>query len=284
MNTALQTVVDKINNLPTLPQVVESVISMVEDPNTTASQLSAVISKDQALTTKVLKVVNSAYYGMPREISTLNQATVILGFSTIKNLVLSASIFGTFDDHYSNQHFNRVKFWEHSIGTAVGARVLSKRIGLGNPEELFVAGLVHDIGKVVIDEYLHDDFLKILDIVETRNVRILDAEQEVLNFGHPNLGEWVATMWNLPQDLVTAIAYHHSPRLATGYKKMVSVVHLADAISRIEGIGYGGDSLTPVIDPESWEILQIPAEEIGNLIATIKEEFKKAAVFLEMAD
>ncbi len=283
MNTGLQTVVDRINNLPTLPQVVELVISMIEDPNTTASQLAAVISKDQALMAKVLKVVNSAYYGMPRKISTLNQATVILGFSTIKNLVLSASIFGAFDDRYSNQRFNRVKFWEHSIGTAVGARVLSKRIGLGNPEELFVAGLVHDIGKVVIDEYLHEDFLKILDIVETRNVRILDAEQEVLNFGHPILGEWVASKWNLPQDLVAAIAYHHTPTLANGFKKMVSVVHLADAISRIEGIGYGGDSLTPVIDPKSWETLKISPEELGELIVAIKEEFNKATVFLNMA-
>ncbi len=284
MEAALQHVVNRITNLPTLPQVVESVMSMVEDPNTTASQLAAVISKDQALMAKVLKVVNSAYYGMPRKITTLNQATVILGFSTIRNLVLSASIFGAFDDRYSNPRFNRVKFWEHSIGTAVGARVLSKRTGLGNPEELFVAGLVHDIGKVAIDEYLHDDFLKILDVIEARNVRILDAEKEVLNFDHTTLGEWVATKWNLPQNLVTAIAYHHTPSLANDYKKMVSIVHLADAISRIEGIGYGGDSLTPVIDPKSWEILQIPAEELGELIVIIKEEFKKAAVFLAMAD
>ncbi|NOY79069.1 MAG: HDOD domain-containing protein [Calditrichaeota bacterium] len=284
MDAALQRIVTEINNLPTLPQVVESVMSMVEDPTTTATQLAAIISKDQALMSKVLKVVNSAYYGMPRKITTLNQATVILGFNTIKNLVLSASIFGAFDDHYSNRRFSRIKFWEHSIGTAVGARVLSRRIGLGNPEELFVAGLVHDIGKVVIDEYLHDDFLKILDIVETRPVRILDAEKEVLSFGHPILGEWVATKWNLPQNLVTVIAYHHTPSLAHDYKKMVSVVHLADAISRIEGIGYGGDLQTPVIDPQSWETLQIPAEELGELILKIKEEFKKATVFLAMAN
>jgi len=284
MDSALQRIVDEINNLPTLPQVVESVMSMVEDPTTTVTQLAAIISKDQALMSKVLKVVNSAYYGMPQKITTLNQATVILGFNTIKNLALSASIFGAFDDHYSNQRFNRIKFWEHSIGTAVGARVLSRRIGLGDPEELFVAGLVHDIGKVVIDEYLHDDFIKILDLVETRNMRILDAEKEVLNFGHPILGEWVATKWNLPQNLVTAIAYHHTPSLANDYKKMVSVVHLADAISRIEGIGYGGDLQTPVIEPQSWATLQIPIEELGELILTIKEEFKKATVFLTMTD
>ncbi len=283
MSNRMQDIVNKINNLPTLPQVVESVMSMVENPDTTASQLAGVISKDQALMSKVLKVVNSAYYGMPRKIVTLNQATVILGFNTIKNLVLSASIFGAFEDHYSNQRFSRMKFWEHSIGTAVGSGVLSKRIGLGNPDEAFVAGLVHDIGKVVIDEYLHEDFLRILDLAETEKIRILDAEEEILHFGHPDIGKQVAIRWNLPRNLVMAIAYHHTPGLAEDYKKLVSIVHLADAISRIEGIGYGGDSQTPIIDPDSWERLQIRAEELGSLIVTIKEEFKKAAVFLSIA-
>ena len=282
IDKALLNIVNKVHNLPTLPQVVESVMSMVEDPNASAVQLAEVISKDQALMAKVLRVVNSAYTGMPKEITTLKQATVILGFNTIKNLVLSASIFDTFGKGDVNNRFDRVKFWEHSIGTAVGAKVLAKRIGSENPEEMFIAGLVHDIGKIIIDEYLHNEFLKILDLVDARQIRILEAENEILGVGHPQLGEWVARKWNLPLNLVECIAFHHSPQLAVNSKERVAIVHIANAIPRIEGIGFGGDNQTPIIDPDGWATLQIPAEDLGELIVTIKKEFEVSSIFMSL--
>ena len=282
MNEALQKLLPKIGNLPTLPQVVERVMTLVEDPDTTSAQLASVIATDQALMTKVLKVVNSAYYGMPRRIATLRQATVILGFNTVKNLVLSASIFDSFGSGSGDVEFDRVKFWEHSIGVGTAAKVLAQRIRLGQPEELFVAGLVHDIGKVVIDDHLHEDFVRILQVVRDKKCRILDAEQEVLGVGHPHVGQLVAEKWNLPGILTESIAYHHTPQMALNHKKYVAIVHLADAIARLENLGNGGDSQTPVIDPESWKMLGIPETELGELILRIEEEFKKASVFLSL--
>ncbi len=282
MNEALQKLLPKIGNLPTLPQVVERVMTLVEDPDTTSAQLASVIATDQALMTKVLKVVNSAYYGMPRRIATLRQATVILGFNTVKNFVLSASIFDSFGSGSGDVEFDRVKFWEHSIGVGTAAKVLAQRIRLGQPEELFVAGLVHDIGKVVIDDHLHEDFVRILQVVRDKKCRILDAEQEVLGVGHPHVGQLVAEKWNLPGILTESIAYHHTPQLALNHKKYVAIVHLADAIARLENLGNGGDSQTPVIDPESWKMLGIPETELGELILRIEEEFKKASVFLSL--
>ncbi len=282
MNPAIQKLLSKIGNLPTLPQVVEQVMTLVEDPDTTSAQLADVISTDQALMTKVLKVVNSAYYGMPRRIATLRQATVILGFNTVKNLVLSASIFDSFGRGDENGGFDRVKFWEHSIGAGTAAKVLAQRIRLGQPEELFVAGLVHDIGKVVIDDYLHDEFVRIVQIVRDKNCRILEAESEVLGVGHPYVGQLLAEKWNLPGILTESIAYHHTPQMALNHKKYVAIVHLADAIARLENLGNGGDSQTPVIDPKSWSMLGIPETELGELILKIEEEFKKASVFLNL--
>ncbi len=282
MNTPIQNLLAQVANLPTLPQVVERVMTLVEDPDTTSAQLARVISTDQALMTKVLKVVNSAYYGMPRRIATLQQATVILGFNTVKNLVLSASIFDSFGRGNQNVGFDRVKFWEHSIGVGTAAKVLAQRIGLGQPEELFVAGLVHDIGKVVIDDLLHDKFVEILQIVHDKKCRILEAEKEVLGIGHPEVGQMLAEKWNLPPILTECIAFHHTPQLALNHKKYVAIVHLADAIARLENLGYGGDSQTPTIDPKSWTQLEIPESELGELILKIREEFKKASVFLTL--
>ena len=282
MNAPIEKILTQVANLPTLPQVVERVMTLVEDPDTTSAQLADVISTDQALMTKVLKVVNSAYYGMPRRIATLRQATVILGFNTVKNLVLSASIFDSFGRGNQNEGFDRVKFWEHSIGAGTAAKVLAQRIGLGQPEELFVAGLVHDIGKVVIDDLLHDEFLQILQIVRHKKCRILEAEKEVLGVGHPEVGRVLAEKWNLPPFLTEGIAFHHTPKLALSHKKYVAIVHLADAIARLENLGCGGDSQTPIIDPESWTRLEIPESELGELILKIREEFKKASVFLTL--
>ncbi len=283
MKPVLEKLSGQIGNLPTLPQVVEQVMTLIENPDTTSAQLADVISTDQALMTKVLKVVNSAYYGMPRRIATLRQATVILGFNTVKNLVLSASIFDSFGSGQGDVVFDRVKFWEHSVAVGTAAKILAQRIRLGEPEELFVAGLLHDVGKVVIDDYLHEEFVDILRTVRDKKCRILEAEREVLGIGHPQVGQMLAEKWNLPDTLTQAIAYHHEPKVAgNAHKKFVAIVHLADAIARLENLGFGGDSLTPVIDPESWSLLGIPELELGELILKIKEEFKKASVFLSL--
>jgi len=280
----LLAVVNRIQSLPTLPVVVEKVISLVDDPEASTADLAKIISNDQALMVKVLKVVNSAYYGLPRKISTLTQATVILGFNTIKNLVLTASVFSAFDNDGMQRKFSRVKFWDHCVGCATGSRVLSRRIRLGLPEEAFVAGLLHDVGKVVFDQFLPQDFAAILDLVDKKSLRIIDAEKEILGVDHTQIGQWLAEKWNLPPHLIAAIAYHHKPQAAGENKKIVAIVHLADAIARLEQLGYGGDSQTPVIDPKSWEMLSIPEEELGEIVLEIQEEYEKAKVFLELVE
>ncbi|MCD6166955.1 HD family phosphohydrolase [candidate division KSB1 bacterium] len=278
----LLAVVNRIQNLPTLPEVVEKVLALVDDPETSTANLAKIISNDQALMSKVLKVVNSAYYGLPRKISTLTQATVILGFNTIKNLVLTASVFSTFGSDGVQKRFSRADFWAHSLGCATGCKILSKRIRFGLPEEAFVAGLIHDMGKVVIDQFLPQDFGAILDLVDSEKIRIIDAEKKVLGVDHTQIGQWLAEKWNLPPHLVAAIAYHHAPQFAGENKKIVAIVHLSDAIARLEHLGYGGDHQAPIIDSKSWEMLSIPEDELGEIICEIREEFDKSKVFLAL--
>lgn len=152
----IKNIINEIQNLPTLPQVVGRISSAIDDPKTSAQYLASIIISDAPLSTKVLKLVNSAYYGFQRKITTITQATVLLGFNSIKNVILTTSVFDFFNhsNTYSHQ-FNAVKFWEHSLGTAIACKVLSKRLFFGKPEEAYLAGLLHDIGKMVINDSVY---------------------------------------------------------------------------------------------------------------------------------
>jgi HD-like signal output (HDOD) protein len=278
----VQAVVNQIQSLPTLPQVAQQVVTMVDNPDISSSNLAKTITLDAALVSKILKIVNSAYYGLPRKISTVTQATVILGFNAIKNIVLTASVFSAFNTNGRKSRFDRRKFWEHSIGCAVSCKVLSKRILLGIPEEAFVSGLVHDIGKIVIDQFLHEKFKKILEIVEKKNISIRFAEKEVIGIDHSQIGEWLCDQWNFPKHIQESVAFHHQPELSEQHKKMVAIVHIGNVISRLERLGFSGDDIPPEISPQSWKILNIPEEELGELIIEIKEDYEKSSVFLEL--
>ncbi|HHM24136.1 MAG TPA: HDOD domain-containing protein [Bacteroidetes bacterium] len=275
-------VVSQIQSLPTLPQVVQNVVALVDNPDTSSSQLAQVISSDSGLVSKILKVVNSAYYGLPRKVSTLTQATVILGFHTIKNLVLTASVFSIFSKNGHPERFNRAEFWKHSLGCATASKVLAKRIRLGLPEEAFIAGLLHDIGKIVLDQFAHEDFEAVLDYLEANNVPFREAEEAVLGVDHTQIGSWLCDKWNFPLHVQEVVSFHHTPKLAEVNRKLVSIVHLADAIARWENLGNGGDRANPEFDPENWQILNIPEEELGEIIQEVIEEYGRAVILLDL--
>ncbi|RME01114.1 MAG: HDOD domain-containing protein, partial [Calditrichaeota bacterium] len=187
----VQKIITKIKQLPTLPQVITRLIQIIDRPDSSASEVSKIISTDQSLMTKVLKLVNSPFYGMPKRITTLSQATVILGFNAIKNLALTAAIFDQFGGKGEGIHqngFSREKFWEHSIAVAVASKIISEHIGYPQPEEAFMAGLIHDIGKVVLDQFLHDEFVEALKYSADNQVSISDAEIKIIGSNHAQIG------------------------------------------------------------------------------------------------
>lgn len=280
--TEVEKTVSQIHSLPTLPQIVQQVIAMVGNPNISSAKLAKIISLDAPLVSKILKVVNSAYYGLPRKISTITQATVVLGFNAIKNIVLTTSVFTVFNKNGLISRFDRKKFWEHSIGCATASKILSKKNRLCLPEEAFIAGLIHDIGKIVLDQFLHQEFEEILNLVQKKNVSIQEAEKEILGIDHCQIGEWLCDKWNFPRQIQESVAYHHSPEVATVNRKMVTIVHLGNAISRSEGLGFSGDSQPVIINPDHLELVNIKEEELTDIKAEIRDEFEKSAVFLEL--
>ena len=273
--------VEGIKDLPTLPTVVSEIVQMAGSMTATAAEVGDMISRDPSLTTKVLKLVNSAFYGFPKRISTINHAIVILGFSKVKNIALSASVFDISKGH-GPKNFSIPKLWEHSLGTAIASRVVARTTNQPQPEECFVAGLIHDMGKIIYAEHLTPIFEKVLEHRDKNNCLLLKSEEEVVGVSHSTVGEWITETWKLPPQLSTAVKYHHSPNAARQNGEYVASVHVGDIISRALLIGSGGDDLIPCIDKATVKKLRLTSKNLKIIITETKQEVEKAKDFFDM--
>lgn len=281
-NTAkLHAVVDRIEKLPTLPVVVTQILSLVESPETSAVDVNRVIANDQALTAKILKLVNSPFYGFSRQISTVTQAVVILGFKTIKSLALSATVFEIFGGSGQEQ-FDRKAFWEHSIGTGVAAQIIAKKMRYPLVEETFIAGIVHDLGKVVLDQFLHQDFTAILAWRDQHRCSLREAEKAVLGVDHAAIGGWLAARWQLPVALQQGIAYHHDVARTDAREVLPAIIHLADLLARTRGIGSGGDNIIPDLQEPAWDRLRLVQADLEGILRDLERDMHTVQDFIMM--
>lgn len=261
MNEESKKIIEKklknVNELPTLPVVYQRIMKLMANPKTTARDMGRVVEEDQSLTTKVLKMINSAFYGLPGRVSTVSHAVVMLGFREVCNISFSASVISAFGQKGDSKVFDHEKFWQHSLAVAIIARIIAKRIGppkIKDPEEAYVAGLIHDIGKVIEDQYMHDDFVKVVELVKVSEHTISESEEKVFGFTHQDVGQLLSERWRLPSVLVDAIRDHGHPKmnLAGSETPLAAVVHLADLLARSMDLGYGGDPYIPKFVDEVW--------------------------------
>ncbi len=267
-------ITERIMGLPTLPSVVAKMIELVDNPKTSAASLARLISTDQALTAKILKLANSPYYGFPREISTVNLAIVVLGFNTVKDMGLSISVLNAFKGREESEHFDISKFWEHSIACAVAARFLARMFRYRIVGEAFVAGLLHDVGKVVLNQYLHPEFLRIMTEVHQNNVALLEAENTILGVDHARVGGWLAEKWNLPAPIAESITYHHDPLRAGRHKDIALLTGFADYIVRLSRIGDSGNKTEPELTADMADALsKLGIATDKDTLDTVRAEF-----------
>ena len=258
-------VLREIKNLPTLPGIVAKLGKMAENPDTTTEQMGRVISKDHILASKLLKLVNSAFYGFPQRISSLNSAIILLGFNVIKSLIISASIFEVMESQ-------DVELWEHSLGCAVVCNVLARHLGVKDPEEISTAGLIHDIGKVAIKMELPKEYQMITELSQEKQISRLEAEQEILGLDHAEVGSWLAKSWNLPNKLVEPIACHHDPQLAKEERQASAIVHFSNIMIRGLGYGHAGDIWVPPLNNKAWKLLGLAPADIDPLLQEVEEK------------
>lgn len=254
----------EVKNLPTLPGIVAKLSRMADDPDTTTEQMGKLISKDHILAAKLLKLVNSAFYGFPQRISSLSSAIILLGFNVIKSLIISASIFELMET-------SDVELWEHSLGTAVAASVLAKRLGIKDPEEISTAGLIHDIGKVAIKMELPQQYDEILNRVEMQKISMFEAERLVLGLDHAEVGGWLAKSWFLPKKLVEPIACHHLPKNSQDEPLATAILHFSDILIRGLGYGHGADIWVPPMSKIAWDALGLSAIDLDEVLGEVEE-------------
>jgi len=278
-----KSIVSEIKELPTLPQVAVTLMDLLDDPGTGAPEINRVMARDPALASKILKLVNSAYYGLSNRVSSLNQAIVILGFKTVKSVALSASVIGLFKGRSDSGPFNRAAFWKHSIACACVARLVTRKQEGLDPETAFSVGLLHDIGKLVLDNYVPDDIANIVKTAEKDRSSFIDAERKVLETNHAEIGRWLTEKWGLPKELVAGIGYHHDLANAPG-ADLIAVIQFANYLSKVKGIAASGSCESPELAKEVWKLLAIDKADLPELVNTINQEIAAASSWLEVAD
>ncbi len=284
----MRRIAQRVNSIPTLPVVMTKVIEMVDDPNTTAGQLADFISRDQALSMKILKLANSAFYGFPQKIGTINLAIVVLGFESVKDLGLSAAVVETFHTDQLGHEIDINKFWVHSIAVAAGCKILARNSNINISGEIFIAGLLHDIGKLVLLRYLADEFHEANESAKKKKQELYKAELEILGFSHADMGGWLAEQWSLPFHQSNAIYYHPYPWLSFREPNLAMLVNFANVMAHKAGHSTDLDGgALPELHPKVISYLNLKLCDDGRVdwpfyLEALTEEMHRASGFLSL--
>jgi putative nucleotidyltransferase with HDIG domain len=262
----------KVKELPPLPQSVAQILELTGSAESSAKELAGVFERDPKLTVSTLKLANSSLYGFSRKISTISHAIVCLGLDTVKSIALTSSTQDMLNNEIPAYALEKGMLCQHSIGSAVCARIIAKRIGFKESEEAYIAGLLLDIGKIILSNFAEEQFIQIIKRSKSKRVPFDRAEQEVLGFDHPQIGGKMIKRWNLPPILVDAVQYHHRPEEANRHREITYIVHLADSISCMLGIGLGCDGLMYVFEENTLDVLGLQREDIESIMSELVDK------------
>ncbi|MFA6450301.1 MAG: HDOD domain-containing protein [bacterium] len=273
-----------IKDLPTLPSITTQIFAITSDPDATVEELKSIISTDQVVAGRIMRAVNSAYYGFPRQIDNLTKAIVILGFNNVRSITLSVSMMEIFKPTATG--FNHSELWAHAVGTAHCARTLARANFPRSNDQFFLAGLLHDIGFVALNRCFPDEFMACVSSAINQKRPFFEVEDEMFEFNHADVGQFIADKWLLPAGLVKAIGCHHRPQDAVDDLEITYAVHVADILCKLASFGSYGDNepfnLSSIYEPAKrmYEIGEDgPKSELKNEII---EDLEEAASFVNI--
>lgn len=261
--------------LPTLPGVILRLNELSECSRASVQEMARIVTSDQALSARILRLANSPSYGFYR-VSTISNAMILLGVNVVKSLALSSSFFEIMEK-------DSVGLWEHSLGAGAAASLIARKLSLPESEEISTAALLHDIGKVVISQKCREAEARIRTVVSERQLFSREAEMEVLDTDHAEVGAWLAKCWFLPDKLSEPIAFHHDVSRAVDHRVKTAVVHVADVLIKASGFGDGGDNFVPQIQPEAWDVLRLTEQQLVEIVDELEDRLVEVKNFsLEM--
>lgn len=280
-----QAVVDNaisgISHIATLPEITLKIIELVEDPTSTAQDLHNIISNDQALCSRILKVVNSAFYGLPRQIGSINRAIVLLGLNAVKNIAIAASLTKLFRGGEMCPQFAARDLWTHSIAVAAGSKLICDELKMGLADEAFLAGLIHDIGIMVEVQAMRHELVTVFeemtfddDNVPTCNMR--EIETRILGADHQAFGAGLCEAWKFPQSFSYVTGHHHDPtELPESNRTLTSIVYVADRLAGKADYGFRGDLESLEIGSDALDEIQLSAEKLAVIKSNLPEAFEE---------
>ncbi len=273
--------VAQISHIATLPEITLKIIELVENPRSTAQDLNKLISNDPALCARILKVVNSAFYGLPGQIGSINRAIVLLGLNAVKNIVIAASLAKLFRGGRVSPHFSAKDLWTHSIAVGVMSKLIVGRLHNALPDEAFLAGLIHDMGILVELQAFRDPLVEIAERATKENVRYIELETQIIGVDHQALGAGLTTKWKFPRSFQYVTGHHHNPMaLAPEVRFLTCVVHAADHIVTRENLGYALTCKNESLDPAVLTELTLTPESLTELAKALPEALKETEALL----
>jgi len=275
----MESIVEAVNNLPVLPGIVLKVIKLTEDPDSTVQDISRLLNQDQVITAQVLKMANSAFYGFPRRIGSVTDAIVLLGFRTLRSIVMAAAVSDLLNQEIPGYAMEYGELWRHSQCAAMAARLIARKSKFAMLDVAYTAGLLHDIGKIILNNAMQDTYQEIVARVTSDNISFVEAEVQELGFNHAQVGARVVEKWNLPVETVEAIRYHHIPEKAEVNPRLTAIVHLADVISVSMGVGMGIDGLLYSVSEEAMQLLGLDEITIESIISELIDVFSDQSIF-----
>ena len=270
---------DRLEDLPTLPAIAMEVNKMLRDYNTSIKELSETIEKDQAIVPRIMKLVNSAFFGFRPYINDISRAVVVLGFNTVRNVVISVSIIDTFSGKEALEDFDIKGFWIHSVAVAVTSKYLAEKTRLQAAEDAFTGGLLHDIGKVVLAQFFQDLFRNVWASAKQDNLSLYEAESREILITHAQIGAHLAKKWRLSRAMVDTILYHHEVSKSAHDINLLMIVHVADIIVN----SYMSDSQSELdlstIYPDAASIMRPQLENVSDWFPDVSDEIHSACEF-----
>lgn len=279
-----------ISKLPAFPATVTKVMEICRDVNTSPNDLSRVISLDPVLTGKVMRLINSAYFGLSQEVISLVRAIIMLGMNTVKNLALGAAVVSTLGKSKNFQALNMDLFWQHSLAVGVISKLIAKKCNVSREqlEGFFIAGLLHDIGKISLNSKFSDEYRLAMETSDREHLPLSISEKQFLGIDHTQAGNLIMENWKLGTEIIDTVTYHHSPETYEGEQKdILFTVILANYFANSSGIGFSGNRCFEEIWPEVFQHLgtytNISLDYSGDLFDEVNREIEKAQIFLKIS-
>jgi HD-like signal output (HDOD) protein len=264
--------IEQMVSCPTISGISRRAMGLANGPDTSLIEMSSFIGRDTALVTRLLKTINSAIYGFSRRISSVNEALLLLGLDTVRGLFLNLAVFDLMEE-------TMVGLWEHSAGCAIVSRLIAKKKGIKDPEEVSIYGLLHDVGKTTLMIRYPRMYRRALDDAQSEGTSIRAVETERFGVDHAVTGSWLVKQWRLSRKLVEAIRYHHTPQLAMDARVETAIIHLADIIVRGRGFGFTGDDYVPAVDPVAWKLVGLSKSDLRDILDEMEDLLDEAEEF-----